>query len=205
MTRVRHCTAFVAILVALVVVPISATNEQSQKQPDNSQFAILGVVIGQDDLGTLEKKLGPSKRCHTKEHVSIVGYTSGEVDLVFEFSEVGGGDITGFYLDHASHLPNCSFSHLGTKVLATVGGTYLGMKEEAFLGAFGHPQVKNKQGEWSYHWTWKEKLTEAEKQKAEIATPGYAPSDGAIASVDVKARFSKGMLQYFYISKLEVT
>ncbi len=206
-TRVLRYISLVATLLTVVSDPMSATDKRRLKPPDDSQLVILGVVIGQDDLGTLQEKLGPSQRCHTKEHVSIVGYTVGNVDLVFEFSEVGGGDVTGFHLSHGLHVPNCSFSTLQAKALipATAGGTHLGMEEIAFLRAFGPPHTKNRRGEWNYHWTWKEQLTEVEKKKAEKATPGSLPSNEAIASIDVTARFSNGVLQYFYISKLEVT
>ena len=51
----------------------------------------------------------------------------------------------------------------------------------------------------------KAKLTEEEKRAAVNATPGYTVSDVADVAITIKARFAKGTLQYFCVSKREVT
>lgn len=180
--------------------------ENGQKPPDPSHFSILDVTIGQDNLTTLQSKLGAVKKCHTSEHdgVDIAGYTDSKENVVFEFGEVGGGDVTGFYLSSSRSTLSCPPSHLPSKIsgLTTKAGIHLGMRQEEFVRIFGPP--KGQTGDlWKYDWTSEAKYSEEEKKKA--AKAGYAVPNKYLIGITIEARFAEGVLQYFYISKLETT
>lgn len=74
-------------LFLLLAVPMN-----SQKSPDPSHLSVVGVTIDQDNLATVQTKLGPVKKFRTNEHdgVDIAGYRGSTNDVVFEFGEVGG-------------------------------------------------------------------------------------------------------------------
>jgi hypothetical protein len=191
----------------LLVFPGLPNQRQKEQPPDTSHLSVLGLTIGKDTLASLQDKLGPVKKCHTNEHVSVAGYTNGKEDLIFEFSEVGGGNVTAFYLRPSQQVPTCPLSRLPsqTSEVATKGGIHLGMAEVEFLHIFGPPESRNKQGKWSYYWTREVKLTEEEKREAVEATPGYTVSDTADVAISIEACFSNATLRYFYISKVEVS
>jgi len=195
------------LFAVLTGFPTPAPQGHKVKPPGASHFSILGVAIGQDTLETIETKLGAVKECHEKnENASIAGYTDFKEDLVFEFGEVGGGDVTAFYLTTHEQAPSCPLSTLVQKRkagLTTKGGIHLGMTEEQFIRVFGLPKSRSRKGQWKYFWTWKEKLTDEEKKAIADATPASTVSDEAHVSIWIQARFSNGVLRYFYIAKLE--
>jgi hypothetical protein len=179
--------------------------ESKQRPPAPPHFSILDVAIGYDNFATLQSKLGPVKRCHTKEHdgVEIAGYTNSQENLVFEFGHAGGGDVTGFYLGRGLEV-GCPLSQLPAKTLslATNAGVHLGMTREQFLKVFGSP--KTRKGDlWKYDWTFEEKSSEEERTKASKA--GTAVPDTYLVGINIEARFEGSILRYFYISKLETT
>jgi len=186
--------------------PWLALGESDQKPPDPSHFSILNVTIGQDNLTTLQSKLGTTKRCHTNEHdgVDIAGYTNSKENVVFEFGEVGGGDITGFYLSGPRRTLGCPLSPLPSNIsaLTTKGGIHLGMTEGDFSRMFGSPKSRTN-NLWKYDWTLDAKYTDEEKEKASKA--GEKVPDTYSVGITIEARFSRGVLRYFYISKVEVT
>lgn len=196
-----------AVCFFLGLLLLSALPVSSQKPPDPSHFSVVGVTIGQDNLATLQSKLGPVKKCRTKEHdgVDIAGYTDSTNDVVFEFGEVGGGEVTGFYLTRPHRSLGCSFAHLPSTIseLTTTGGIHLGMAKEEFVRIFGPP--KSRIGNlWKYDWTLETKYTDEERKKA--ASEGYSVSDSYLIGITIEATFSSGgALRYFYVSKLEVT
>jgi|SRR5665213_72827 len=192
----------------LGVLLLHGPSESKQKPPDFFHFSILDVTIGQDNLATLQSKLGTVKKCRTKEHdgVEIAGYTDSKENLVFEFGEIGGGDVTAFYLSLPSRTTPCPLSRLSpqTPGLTTKGGIHLGMKEQEFIRIFGPPANRTGRGQWKYDWTREAKYTDDEKKVA--AAAGHAvPAETYLVGVTIEARFVKGVLQYFYISKLETT
>ncbi len=196
----RYC--YLAIFYALLFVPRGATEKHG---PDESQFTIAGVTIGHDDIASLRAKLGPVRKCHTRHHVEIAGYSNANEELIFEFGEVGGGDVTAFYLRPKELASECPTSKLQGDLheLSTNGGVHIGMSSDKFLAAFGPPASKTKDGEWQYSWNWEQPLTEEEKSRAAAVFPGEDVSKGEV-SVSVRVRFSLGVLRYFYISKLGV-
>jgi hypothetical protein len=193
------------LFVFLTVLPTLAPHEHKARPPGASHFSILGVTIGQDTLETLENKLGKVKQCDSHDNASIAGYTDSKEDLVFVFGEVGGGDVTAFYLTPHERAPNCPLSPLPRESsgLTTRGGIRLGMTEEQFIRVFGPPKSRTRRGQWKYFWTWKEKLTDEEKKPIASATPASTPPDTADVSIWIKAQFSNGVLRYFFIAKLE--
>lgn len=195
-----------ALLFFVWTIRCFAFPESGQKPPDPSHFSILDVTIGQDNLATLQGKLGAVMKCHTNEHdgVDIAGYTDSKENIVFEFGEVGGGDVTGFYLSRPGRSLGCSLSRLPSKIsgLTTKGGIHLGMTEAGFTSVFGPPKSK-RDNLWKYDWTLDAKYTEEEKEKA--AKAGEKILDTYSIGITIEARFSGGVLRYFYISKLEVT
>lgn len=193
------------LLILTVVHPTASC--AGQKPPDAVHFSILGVKIGEDSLESIENKLGKVTKCRINGHISIAGYTSSKEELIFEFSEVGGGDITGFYI-HASSVPShdgCTLSRIpeGVSNFNTGGGIHLGMTAKEFVAAFGSPENSSKESDWKYHWAWKAKLTDEERQAGSRTTPASTPPETADISVWIEARFVRGILSYFHISKLE--
>jgi hypothetical protein len=197
-----------ATLVSLLLVfgPMEPSRAQ-HKPPEASHFLVLGVKIGEDSYESLQSKLGEVTKCHTPEHITIAGYKNSKEQLVFEFSEVGGGDITGFSIRPRakdSH-ESCPLSPLRgeTSELTTGGGIRLGITEKEFVQAFGTPKSRSQGGHWKYHWKWKGNLTDEEKQAFERARPGATAPGTADISVWVTAIFTGSRLSYFHISKLE--
>jgi hypothetical protein len=199
------CHALCIFLTFFQLPPYLANKE---KPPGDSHFSVLHIIIGKDNFQTVQEKLGPTKKCHTKHHdgVDVAGYADPNEALVFEFGEIGGGDVTGFFLSRPSHATECPLSPLPARFsnLATNGGIRLGMTEQEFVNVFGDPKTKTRPDYWEYEWTLEERYTEDHKKGA--ATAGYTMSgDTYLVGITIEARFAKGVLQYFYISKLETT
>ena len=200
--------AFLASVLyfSLGVFPWLAPSEDRSKPPDPQHFSILGLTIGADNIETLQTKLGPVKKCHTRENVSVAGYANSKEVLIFEFGEVGGGDVTAFYLGPPSQKVSCPLSQLSSQnsELVTKGGVHLGMTVDDFVHIFGPPMSRGNKGQWNYDWTREAKYTEKDRKTA--AAAGYEVSgDTYLVGITVKAQFKSGVLQYFYISKLETT
>jgi hypothetical protein len=185
-----------------LVQPISG---QQQGSPDPSHFTVLGITVGRDDIKTLDAKLGSVKKCHTHRHMQIAGYRNATEEVTFEFSEVGGGDVTGFCLGATHAKQECPLSQLplSFSIVSTAGGVHLGMSEEDFVRIFGPPPARAKDGKWEYSWSWEQQLSDEQKKEASRVYPGASVSRGEV-SVRVKAYFSNHTLREFCISKLEV-
>ncbi len=198
------------ILVAVLyfflgVLPWLMSPTNGQKPPDASNFSILGVTIDQDNLATLQKKLGPVKKCHITEHGDIAGYTDSKENVVFEFGEIGGGEVTGFYLSSHRQATGCPLSPLPSRIveLTTKAGVHLGMTQQEFVHVIGSAPSRRTGDQWKYDWTLEAKYTEEEKRKA--AAAGYSLSDTYLIGITIDARFSEGILQYLSIAKVEST
>ncbi len=196
--------ALFAFLQTSQVVP---TAKEEQRPPKNLQFSILGITVGEDNLKTLQKKLGPTTRCRDGEHAYIAGYTNSREDLIFEFGEVGAGDITGFYIRPAQRPMRCSLSPLpSSSGLKTAGGVYLGLTRAEFVQIFGLPESEAKRSSWKYKWSWQEKLQNDESKKENAGTVFVAPSSDMVdVTVFVQAKFDGDSLRYFGIWKLRTT
>jgi hypothetical protein len=178
-----------------------------EKPPNDSHFSIRQITIGKDNFQTVQDKLGPAKKCHTKRHdgVDVLGYADPDETLVFEFGEIGGGDVTAFSLSLPSRTTECPLSPLpaGVPHLATDGGVRLGMTHQEFVSIFGAPETKTRPDWWKYEWTLEPRYTEEEKRAA--ASAGYPVPDTYLVGITVEAKFKDGKLTYFYIAKLEST
>ena len=201
-------TILTCIFLFLSLLQPTQVSNSKQKPPVDSHFSVLDVAIGKDNFQTLQHRLGPTRKCQTKEHegVSIAGYASADEEVVFEFGDAGGGDVTGFFLALPARKTACRLSPLSpqSSPLATKGGAHLGMTEREFVSMFGDPETRNPSGHWKYDWTVESKYTEDEKKAA--STAGHpVPSDTYLIGIVVEAQFEKGILQYFYISRTEST
>jgi hypothetical protein len=197
-----------APLVALVL--ILGSTEQSWGEhgtPGAEQFHILGIRIGVDNYESLQSKLGAVAKCRTPEHITTSGYKNSKEEVVFEFSEVGGGDITGFYVRPSTEIlhEECPRSALpaGLSEIATGGGVQIGMNERNFFVAFGIPRGRSVGTDWKHHWEWESDLTDAERQVFKNARPGAVAPTRKDVSIWVEARFARNRLSYFHISKVE--
>lgn len=201
-------TILTCIFLFLSQLQPTQVSNSKQKPPDDSHFSVLDVAIGKDTFQTLQHKLGPTKKCQTKKHegVSIAGYSSADEKVVFEFGDAGGGDVTGFFLALPAQKTVCRLSPLSPRSspLATNGGVHLGMTESEFVNIFGDPETRSRSGRWKYDWTVEAKYT-AEEKKAASAAGHPVPSDTYLIGIIAEARFEKGILQYFYISRTEST
>ncbi len=196
-----------ALCVLLVLFQPHQYSTSKGKPPSDSHFSIRHVTIGKDNFQTIQKELGPTKKCHTKQHdgVDVAGYADPDESLVFEFGEIGGGDVTAFFLSVPSRTTECPLSPLpaGVSHLATNGGVRLGMTDREFVNMFGDPQSKPQPNCWKYEWTLEAKYTEEEKKDARSA--GHPALDSYLVGITVEAKFKDGKLIYFYIAKLETT
>jgi hypothetical protein len=181
------------------------TRGQQQGPPDDSQFTALGITIGRDDIGTIREKLGSASKCHARGHVEVTVYRNTSEEVIFEFGEVGGGDVTGFRFRPIHRPSECPPSKLPASVsrISTAGGVYLGMKEDEFAHVFGSPHAKTKDGRWEYSWRWDQQLTDEQKKQAAVVFPGAGVSKAEV-SVNVRADFSNHVLCDFQVSKVEV-
>lgn len=172
--------------------------------PDRLQTTIWGVTIGVDNLRTVQDKLGPTEECHVSEHLTTLGYVVGGQSLLFEFSDVGAGDVTGFILRRSERKRGCVLSPLKgpSPRPKTDGGVHLGMKREEFLHLFGPPHRKSSRGAWVYQWLQTEDLSESDKKalaRSPLKLRGVTKAD---VLTTIEARFSMHTLAYFYISKV---
>jgi hypothetical protein len=181
-------------------VSLSAATE-----PDDSQLALSGVIVGRDTLKTVQDKFGPSKPCVVSEHVTKLGYIVGNETVLFESSDIGGGDITGFVLRLSEAQPKCNLSSPRTGIadLRTDGGVHLGMTRDEFTRIFGSPKNKSKNGTWVYQWAHTADLTKAQQKAAAQSFPGAGASGSVDILTTVEARFSTAGLTYFYISRIK--
>jgi hypothetical protein len=181
-------------------VSLSAVTE-----PDDSQVTLSGVMVGRDTLKTVQEKFGPSKPCVVSEHLTKLGYIVGNETLLFESSDIGGGDITGFVLRLSETPPGCNLSSPRTSIesLKTDGGVHLGMTRDEFTRLFGSPKSKSKNGTWVYQWTSTRDLTMAQQKAAAQSFPGVGSSGSVDILTTVEARFSTKGLTYFYISRIK--
>ena len=197
-----------ALCVFVLLLRQHSYSASKEKPPSDSNFSIQKVTIGKDNFQTLQDKLGPTRKCHTTHHdgVDIAGYADSTEALVFEFGEIGGGDVTAFSLSLPNGTAKCPLSRLPTGVseLATNGGVRLGMTDREFVSIFGDPQTKTRSNYWKYEWTLEVKYTEGDKSAA--ASAGHpAPADTYLVGITVEAKFQEGRLIYFYIAKLQST
>src|SRR5712691_3918971 len=79
-------------------------------EPQKQQFTIVGIVVGEDTLKSVQKKVGPSTECAVSEHLTRIGYALSNETLLFEASDIGGGEITGFVLRKSGRKPACSLA-----------------------------------------------------------------------------------------------
>jgi hypothetical protein len=198
------CRALCAFLTLLQPQQYLGSKE---KPPNDSHFSIHQITIGKDNFQTVQDKLGPTKKCHTKRHdgVDVAGYADLDETLVFEFGEIGGGDVTAFFLSLPSGTTECPLSPLpaGGSHLATNGGIRLGMPGREFVRIFGDPETKTRSDRWKYEWTLEARYTEGERRAA--ASAGHPVPDTYLVGITVEAKFKDGKLIYFYIAKLEST
>ena len=198
------CRALCTFLVLLQPHQYAASKE---KPPNDSHFSIRQITIGKDNFQTLQGKLGPTKKCHTTHHdgVDVAGYAAPDESLVFEFGEIGGGDVTAFSLGLRSETNECPLAPLpsGVSHLTTNGGIRLGMTDRQFVSIFGDPQTKTRPDFWKYEWTLDARYTESEKKAA--ASAGHPVPDTYLVGIVVEAKFKDGRLIYFYIARLEST
>jgi hypothetical protein len=191
---------------ALMVVLIVAKDLRSEAvEPGKPHYTIVGIVVGNDTLTSVQEKLGPSKRCVVSEHLTTIGYAVANETVLFEAGDIGAGDITGFVLRTPQSKPACSLASPRIKVarLATDGGIHLGMTKVAFTKLFGRPQKTTSKGTWVYQWMRTQKLTEAEQQVLRQSSSGLSDADTMDILTTVEARFSSEELAYFYISRIK--
>jgi len=173
-------------------------------EPGDSQLTVLGVLVGADTLKTVQEKLGAAKPC-VSEHVTMLAYNLGKETVLFESSDVGGGDITGLALRPSETRPVCNPSspRTGLVSLRTDGGVHLGMPRDEFTKMFGSPKRKKQNGTWFYQWLRTENLTKSQKQGVAQSFPGLETTGSVDILTTVKARFSAKGLTYFYISRIK--
>ena len=197
----------IALMLSCVMLSLldQSVSQSAGGAPANSQLTIWGVSVGTDTLKTVQEKLGRSKPCVMSEHVTTLGYKVGNETLLFESSDIGGGDITGLVLKVSQGRSACDLPtpRTGHVVLRTDGGVHLGMTQSEFTKIFGSPQKTTPKGTFVYQWLRTEKLSKAKQQAADQALPGAGAEGTVDILTTIEARFSSKGLTYFYISRIE--
>lgn len=196
----------IALMLSYLMLSLldQSVSRSAGAAPGNSQLTILGVSVGTDTLKTVQEKLGSSRPCVMSEHLTTLGYKLNNETLLFESSDIGGGDITGLVLKLSQARPDCELSapRTGSATLRTDGGVYLGMKREDFTKIFGNPQKTTRTWTYVYQWMKTEKPNK-EQQKAAQSLPGAGENGLIDVLTTVEARFSSKGLTYFYISRIK--
>jgi hypothetical protein len=140
-------TALNRTLFVFLLFQLSQPWSEKPNPPSDSHFSILDVTIGKTNFQAIQDKLGPAKKCHSKRHdgVEFIGYANANEELVFEFGEIGGGDVTGFSVSLPGRTTGCPLSPLPQRVshLATKGasGSVWRNKSSSVSLALPHPKL----------------------------------------------------------------
>jgi hypothetical protein len=177
-----------------------------------SNFLVLGVKVGKDDLEGIQKKLGTARvvgrgdASTGRSQICYIG-ANGQTYLLFEMGEVQ----YAFYLfDHGpewSGRDQCTRSKLVTSSLRTGSGLHLGQSQGDVQAILGKPTVRRRNDQWVYFKQIRKKSSAAEMKKAREYYSNLSDKefhenyDFYDLSVYIVAKFKDGRLVYLGVSK----
>ena len=181
---------------------------------DASNFRVLGITVGSDDLEAVQKKLGPAHvvtRGDASTGRSQICYAGvdGRTYAAFEVGEVQ----YGFYLfDRGPKWlgqNECAKSNLVASTLKTNSGLHLGQTRTEVERILGKPTASRQNGDWVYFRQIRKKTSAANLRKAREYYSNLSDKefhdnyDYFDLSVYIVARFSDGQLVYLGLSRSE--
>jgi hypothetical protein len=177
-----------------------------------SNFRVLGVTVGKDDLEGIQKKLGTARvvgrgdASTGRSQICYIG-ADGQTYLLFEIGEVQ----YAFYLfDHGpewSGRDQCTRSKLVTSSLRTGSGLHLGQSQRDVQAILGKPTVRRRNDQWVYFKQIRKKTSAAELKKAREYYSNLSDKefhenyDFYDLSVYIVAKFNSGRLVCLGVSK----
>ena len=180
----------------------------------SSNFRVLDVTVGSDDLEAVQKKFGPAKVMSRgdastgRSQICYVG-SDGQTYAAFEIGEVQ----YGFYLFKRgpkwSGSDQCTGSKLVTSNLKTASGLHLGLSRAAVQRILGKPTSSRPNGDLIYFRQIKKRTSASNLKKAREYYSNLSDKefhenyDFYDLSVYIVAKFSSGQMVYLGISKSE--
>lgn len=185
-----------------------------EKDVATSNFKILGVTLGADDLNAIQKKLGAADvRSHgdaatSRSQVCYVG-ADGKTYLTFETGEVE----YGFYLftggPRWDGMEACAKSKTARAEWKTMSGLHLGQSQAEVQAILGKPTAYLKNGEWIYFRQVRKRTLTADLVRLRKYYPNMSDKefhenyDFYDLTADIRAKFSNQHLVYLGVCKSE--
>ena len=186
-----------------------------EKDIADSNFRILGIAVGHDELAAIQGKLGRAtvvtrgdpgtgreQICYSGEvSNTFLNFESGEVQYAFYLFS-GGPKWTGSDL--------CTKSRFVTDGLSTVSGLRLGQSQAQVEAILGKPNASLKNGDWVYFRQIKKRASAVDLKELRQRYPNLSDQefhenyDFYYLTAYIGAKFSDSKLVYLGISKSEV-
>ncbi len=185
-----------------------------EKGVAESNFKILGVILGSDDLDAIQRKLGTADvrgRGDAATGRLQICYLSadGKTYLTFETGEVE----SGFYLFKGGPkwdgMEACAKSRTGTAEWKTMSGLHLGQSQTDVHAILGKPTALLKNGAWIYFRQVQKRTPEADLARLRKNYPNlsdkefHADYDFYYLTIDIRTKFANNHLVYLGICKSE--
>lgn len=181
---------------------------------DESNFQVLGVLVGRDNLEAIQRRLGTAyviNRGDASTGRSQVCYAGldGQTYLTFEIGEVQYGAYMFNRGPTWSGSDQCTESKLVTSGLKTVSGLHLGQTQVEVQGVLGKPTTSRRNGDLVYSRQLRKRTSPADLKKAREQYPNmnekefHETYDYYEASFFIVAKFSGSRLVYLGLSKAD--
>ncbi len=137
--RLRHFLWKSTAFFALSALPVGAAG--GENTIDSKNLTVLGFVLGDDEVGIVESRLGEARVSHAPEHgMTQRCYQSMGADRTVLVFEDWSGTLSGFRLYRpAASNRLCTKTSLVTSDISTASGLKLGLGKHAVLQILGKP------------------------------------------------------------------
>jgi hypothetical protein len=197
----KPVTFFLAL--ACLFLSFIETAGAADKTPNQSNFTILGLDIGDCTVQDIYSMLGPT--IPIKDGVNQLCYVSDRDETLILFS-TKSSKCTGFKMMSQKkrfykwHF--CEKSSLVSKHLTTESGIKLGMSKSSVKTTLGAP--RNESGIYlDYVFKWQQKLNQSESETASQISKDRKRNPNRIVEVTIRAEFSDAGLISFDLLKIK--
>ncbi len=185
-----------------------------QKDTAGSNFKIVGVTLGSDDLDAIQKKLGTADvrgRGDAATGRQQICYVAGDgkTYLTFETGEVE----SAFYLFNRGHkwdgMEACANARIGAVAWKTMSGLHLGLDPTQVQAILGKPTAFLKNGTWIYFRQVEKRTSTPDLLRFRKTYPNLSDKefhenyDFYYLTVDIRAKFKSRHLVYLGVCKSE--
>jgi hypothetical protein len=181
---------------------------------DESNFQVLGVAVGRDDLEAIQQKLGAAhviNRGDASTGRSQICYAGldGQTYLTFEIGEVQYGAYLFNHGPRWSGSDQCAKCEFVTSALKTTSGLRLGQTPAGVQAILGKPTTARRNGDFVYFRQLRKRTSAVDLEKARRQYPNmnekefHETYDYYDASFFIVARFSGSRLVYLGLSKAD--